>query len=76
MTSQRLALIVVVLALIILGVFAYKRGLANRVSDYDSCVKAGNQVMETFPAQCVTPDGRTFTQPLTPEQQKGLIPSS
>jgi hypothetical protein len=30
------------------------------ISDFDSCVAAGYPVMESFPRQCRTPDGRNF----------------
>lgn len=30
------------------------------ITDFDSCVAAGNPVMESFPRQCRAPDGRTF----------------
>jgi putative hemolysin len=32
------------------------------IFDFDSCVSAGYPVLESYPAQCKTPDGRTFTQ--------------
>jgi len=31
-----------------------------RVSSFDECVAAGNPILKSYPAQCVTPDGRTF----------------
>jgi Immunoglobulin-like domain of bacterial spore germination len=59
-------LIGVVLALAVLGggawlVHVSTKSYAN-ISSYDECVAAGYPVMETSPAQCSTPDGRTFTQ--------------
>lgn len=32
------------------------------ISDFEECVAAGFPVMETFPEQCRTPDGRTFVK--------------
>ncbi len=32
------------------------------VSDFDACADAGYPVMESYPRQCRTPDGRTFTE--------------
>ena len=43
------------------------------IKTYEECVASGNPVMESFPAQCRTPDGRTFMQPVkapTPQAQK------
>jgi len=33
------------------------------ISSYDDCVRAGYPVMDSYPSQCRTPDGRTFTNP-------------
>ena len=35
------------------------------VTDYESCVAAGNPIRESYPAVCVTPDGKSYTQPVT-----------
>ena len=32
------------------------------VTDFESCVATGNPVMESYPMQCRTKDGRTFVQ--------------
>ena len=34
------------------------------VTDFDSCVAAGYPVMESYPPQCTTPDGKHFIQPI------------
>ncbi len=31
------------------------------VTDFASCIEAGGALLETFPEQCRTPDGRSFT---------------
>ena len=37
------------------------------VTDYASCVAAGNAVLKSYPPQCVTADGRRFVRtPLLP----------
>lgn len=46
------------------------------VTDYESCVAAGNPVMESYPEQCATPDGRSFTRELTPEEQNSFNPTA
>jgi len=33
-----------------------------QVTNFDECVAAGYGVMETYPEQCNTPDGKSFTQ--------------
>lgn len=39
------------------------------VTDYESCVAAGNPVLESYPEQCTTPDGQSFARVLTPEER-------
>ena len=33
------------------------------VTDFESCVDAGNPVLESYPAQCVAEDGTRYIQP-------------
>lgn len=55
-----------VLFLLLLALFVYlllaksKEDKKNNVNSYDECVKAGNPILESFPEQCKTPDGKTF----------------
>lgn len=35
---------------------------AETVDSFESCVAAGNPIMESYPRQCATADGRTFTE--------------
>lgn len=44
------------------------------ISNYEQCVAAGNPILESYPEQCVTPDGRSFTRELTLEEQENLRP--
>ena len=34
------------------------------ISTFQECVDAGNKVLRSYPARCVTSDGRTFTEPV------------
>jgi len=36
------------------------------VNDFNSCAASGFEIIETDPAQCRTPDGRTFTEAVVP----------
>lgn len=59
-TSRTIATIVV--GAVILGGFLYYskyRGV-SAVTSYEECRAAGYQVMESYPEQCRTPDGRVF----------------
>ena len=46
----------------------------ERVNNFDECAAAGNPVMETYPAQCNTPDGRHFVQEIPPEDRWKVVP--
>ncbi len=39
---------------------AYTPARALLISTFEECVAAGNPVMESYPAQCRTSDGRIF----------------
>lgn len=57
-----------VAAAAVAGVYLAKKWYAQKdVTDYASCVAAGNLVQESYPAVCVTPDGQRFTQPVEPD---------
>ncbi len=55
-----------VLILVILGIWFFTRNTddsnGTTVSSFEECVAAGYSVMESYPRQCRTPDGRLFTE--------------
>lgn len=44
------------------------------INSFDDCIKAGYPVMESYPRQCRTPDGKSFTEILNEEEKKKLVP--
>jgi hypothetical protein len=46
------------------------RPVKTEVQNFDDCVKAGFPVLETYPAQCQTPDKKTFTEDIGNELEK------
>jgi len=42
-----------------------------KIGSFEDCVAAGNAVMESYPAQCRTSDGRLFVQQVPPQQPDG-----
>ena len=42
------------------------------ISNFDECAAAGNPIMESYPEQCRTPDGRTFVRDIPPADDLGL----
>jgi hypothetical protein len=49
-----------------------QNGGAPDVSSFDDCVRAGYPVMESFPRQCKTPDGRNFVEQINGKQESGI----
>ena len=75
-------LIFIVILIIILGISVtinwqyinYKNKKLSAVSNFESCVAKGNAVLESYPRQCRTPDGKTFTEDIGNElEKKNLI---
>jgi hypothetical protein len=63
--------VIIVLAVLVvaLGSWLLVRLLTPpSVNSYAECVAAGYPILETYPEQCRTPDGRTFTNPDAPPQ--------
>ena len=52
----------------------YNQQKIKQINDFESCAAAGNSILETYPEQCKTPDGRSFTRQLSEEEKKNLLP--
>jgi hypothetical protein len=68
-----------VLALAILIVFLFamiylKNTKIQKINSFEKCMEAGYPIMEIYPPICMTPDGRSFTQELSDEEKKNLLP--
>ncbi|GEM_PF-1742510 len=58
-----------------IGLVAGKYLFSPQVSSYEDCIIAkGSIVQESYPATCVTKDGKSFRQILTDEEKKNLQP--
>ncbi len=53
---------IILLLLVVGGVAYYKNSVIAEVNSFADCEKAGYSVMESYPRQCRTPDGRSFTE--------------
>lgn len=62
----------IVAILIALGVKMYRDSQVEQISSYEECVDAGYPILESYPEQCMTPDGRGFTRELTDEELRNL----
>jgi len=69
-STKVVSIIIGVIALIIAGWVAYlllgrQEASQSGVTDFASCVAAGNPVTQTSPRQCRTVDGTVYTEPVT-----------
>jgi hypothetical protein len=58
--------IIVLVAGAILFALWQKNAKVKKIDSFDECVKAGYQVLETYPEQCKTPEGNSFTKQISP----------
>lgn len=77
-TSSLIGLLVVLA--IIAGLLLSLSNIAKQqrvlnVSSYAECVQAGYPVMESYPTQCATPNGRVFVNPEQQVQTDSAQPS-
>lgn len=71
---NKLFILLGVIALVAVGAFTYSTTKkvstpAEEIASFDECVTAGYPTMESYPAQCKTPDGETFTQDIGNEME-------
>ncbi len=69
MNTRTIIALIIVLLILIGGFFLIQEEQAEPVVlSFEDCVEAGYPVMESFPRQCATPDGRTYAEeiPVSP----------
>lgn len=62
-----------IFALIVVGFLVAKYAINRPITSYEDCVKAGYPILESYPEQCKTPDGKTFTREISADQAPGHI---
>lgn len=48
-----------------------ERKIISKISDFESCARAGYPIMESYPRQCGLPDGRFFTEKFIGDKAPG-----
>ena len=68
---------IAILIVAIIGVFAFisSKGDGALIESFEDCISAGYPVMESYPRQCRTPEGKTFVEKIedTPGTHDNLI---
>ena len=65
---QQIAFGAILLA--VAGGFYWFGNWAEKVNNFEECLKAGHPVMESYPRQCQTPEGKTFNEDIGNELEK------
>lgn len=68
-----LVLFLIVGVAIVSAVLIFDQNRKAAVNSFEECAKL-YPVMESYPAQCNTPDGKHFVQELTEEEEQRLVP--
>ncbi len=66
MSNKNIIIISVAVVVLLVAYFVFalssKKDTVPVISNFEECVVAGNPIMETYPEQCVTEDGRVFVR--------------
>ena len=62
MKQRRLLVLIIVMALLAAAVLARRMWFAAVASNFEECAAMGYPVMESYPRQCRTPNGRLFVE--------------
>lgn len=64
--NSKLIALFVILLVVGIGVWKYQeRAKVQNINSFEDCAQAGYPIMESYPEQCRTPDGRNFTKQIT-----------
>jgi hypothetical protein len=64
-------LIIIILGAVLYFYPEFKKGeVVDNINNFKECVSAGYPVMESYPRQCKTPEGKTFTEDIGNELEK------
>ncbi|MCX6744796.1 MAG: RsiV family protein [Candidatus Parcubacteria bacterium] len=77
--QKNLSLILIVCILVMLALFVAikfnpKPIAVNIINNFDECAKSGNAILESYPRQCKTADGRSFTEVINLNNNVNSVP--
>lgn len=62
-----LGIVIVLLILAVAGYVFLERQKVASINSFAKCKAAGYPIMESYPEQCMTPDGRSYTDAVAPQ---------
>ncbi len=67
--NKKIVVFLIVLLIVSLVIWKYQQKSAvEQISSFEECARAGYPVLESYPEQCRTPNGESFTRQI-PNQQ-------
>jgi len=72
--------ILIIALVVLLGVAGFsiavfwKQNQIKKINSFETCSQAGFPILESYPEQCRTPDGRNFVRELTDEEKEKIAP--
>jgi len=67
--NRKLVAFFIVLLLVGLGIWKYQQKITvEQINSFEECAQAGYPILESYPEQCRTPDGKSFTRLITNQQ--------
>jgi len=67
--NKKLVAFFIVFLLVGLGVWKYQqKSTVEQINSFEECIQAGYPILESYPEQCRTPDGKSFTRLITNQQ--------
>lgn len=67
MPKKLLFFLFVIVFLVVVIIIWPKKGIMPAIKSFEECAAAGNPVMESYPRQCATKDGRNFVETILQE---------
>jgi len=68
--------LIIIALLVVLGVVYIKSSNTEHIDSFDSCVNAGYSVLESYPRQCRTPDGKSFVEKVSLDKSDLIVVSN
>ncbi len=62
------AIVALFVAAAFLGRWQHEKNVLTKINSFETCRDAGFPIMESYPPQCRTADGRTFIQQIPQNQ--------
>jgi len=62
--NQIIILVVLLIVIVVSGYYVFRSPRADTavITNFEDCVAAGYPILESYPRQCKTPDGKTFVE--------------